>query len=259
MKLQIRFAGAVAAILCFSCMDVAVASGTPITHELLWMMKRVGAPVVSPDGKWVVFAVLEPSYEPDKEISDLWLVPADGGAPPRRITNTRATESGVAWSPDSRSIAFSTRREGDDAEQIYILDLAGGGEARRLTELVTGASSPKWRPDGKAILFESAVYPNALDDEANRKKSRPSTRPVNTTSGRTSIFRCASGTSGSTTGTRRSWCNRCSPARNPRTCCPPPRLPTARASPACPTRRAPAPRSRPYGARMERRSCLPLR
>ena len=35
----------------------------PITHESLWMMKRVGTPLVSPDGKWVVFSVLEPSYE----------------------------------------------------------------------------------------------------------------------------------------------------------------------------------------------------
>ena len=47
------------------------------------MMKRVGAPAVSPDGKWVVFSVTEPSYEPDKEVSDLWLVPADGGAAPQ--------------------------------------------------------------------------------------------------------------------------------------------------------------------------------
>ena len=133
------------------------------------MMKRVGEPVVSPDGKWVVVSVLEPSYEEDKEISDLWLVPADGHAPPRRITNTRARENGVAWSPDSRSIAFSTKREGDEAAQIYILDLIEGGEARRLTDLSTGASAPKWRPDGKAVLFESAVYPNALDDEANKK------------------------------------------------------------------------------------------
>ena len=133
------------------------------------MMKRVGEPVVSPDGKWVVVSVLEPSYEEDKEISDLWLVPADGHAPPRRITNTRARENGVAWSPDSRSIAFSTKREGDEAAQIYILDLIDGGEARRLTDLSTGASAPKWRPDGKAVLFESAVYPNALDDEANKK------------------------------------------------------------------------------------------
>jgi dipeptidyl aminopeptidase/acylaminoacyl peptidase len=142
---------------------------TPITHEKLWMMKRVSAPVVSPDGKWVVFTVLEPAYDPDKEVSDLWLVPADGSAPPRRLTNTKAPEKGVVWSPDSRAIAFATKREGDETEQIYILDLAQGGEARRLTNLSTGALNPQWRPDGRAILFESSVYPNALDDEANKK------------------------------------------------------------------------------------------
>ena len=145
------------------------AATKPITHEALWMMKRVGAPVVSPDGKWVVFAVLEPSYEADKAVSDLWLVPVDGSRPPRRITNTKAPESDVAWSADSSSIAFATKRENDDVEQIYILNLAEGGEARRLTNISTGASSPQWRPDGKAILFESRVYPNALDDEANKK------------------------------------------------------------------------------------------
>jgi dipeptidyl aminopeptidase/acylaminoacyl peptidase len=139
-----------------------------ITHETLWMMKRVGAPVVSPDGKWVVFQVAEPAYDPDKAVSDLWLVPADGSAPPRRITDTKAPENGAAWSPDSRSLAFSTRREGDEAEEIYILDLAGGGEARRLTDISTGATDPKWRPDGQAILFESSVFPGALDDAANK-------------------------------------------------------------------------------------------
>jgi dipeptidyl aminopeptidase/acylaminoacyl peptidase len=141
----------------------------PITHEALWMMKRVGAPAASPDGKWIVYSVLEPSYETDKAISDLWLVPADGLKPPRRITHTKAPEVDVAWSPDSSSIAFTTKRETDDAEQVYVLNLAEGGEARRLTAVSTGASNPKWRPDGAAILFESSVYPNALDDEANKK------------------------------------------------------------------------------------------
>jgi dipeptidyl aminopeptidase/acylaminoacyl peptidase len=140
-----------------------------ITHETLWMMKRVGAPNVSPDGKSVVFSLNEPSYETDKAVSDLWLVPTDGHAPPRRLTHTKAPEEGVAWSPDSRSIAFSTKREGDEQAQIYILDLAEGGEAHRVTELSTGARNPKWRPDGKAILFESTVYPGAADDEANKK------------------------------------------------------------------------------------------
>jgi dipeptidyl aminopeptidase/acylaminoacyl peptidase len=113
--------------------------------------------------------VLEPSYEPDKEVSDLWAAAADGSSPPRRLTHTRAAEKGVVWSPDSRAIAFATKREGDEVEQVYVLDLAGGGEARRITSLSTGAGSPQWRPDGKAILFESLVYPNALDDEANKK------------------------------------------------------------------------------------------
>ncbi|MBK8112576.1 MAG: hypothetical protein IPK46_20835 [Saprospiraceae bacterium] len=34
----------------------------PITHEEMWMMKRVGSPSLSPDGKWVIFSVLDPSY-----------------------------------------------------------------------------------------------------------------------------------------------------------------------------------------------------
>ena len=91
MKLKIRpVAAALFAGMALAFMDATAAPGTPLTHELLWMMKRVGASIVSPDGKWVVFSVLEPSYEPEKEVSALWLVPANGGAEPRRITNTRA-------------------------------------------------------------------------------------------------------------------------------------------------------------------------
>ena len=68
----------------------AEAAKAPITHESLWMMKRVGTPVASPDGKWVAFPVTEPSYEQDKQVVDLWLVPTAGGAPrPARAVETR--------------------------------------------------------------------------------------------------------------------------------------------------------------------------
>jgi dipeptidyl aminopeptidase/acylaminoacyl peptidase len=171
MKLPVQVCILIAACAMAPAASMAEPSAAkkPITHEALWMMKRVGAPVASPDGKWVVYSVLEPSYEPDKAVSDLWLAATDGLKPPRRITNTKAPEGDVAWSYDSSSIAFTTKRETDEAEQVYILNLTEGGEARRLTSISTGASNPKWRPDGKAILFESFVYPNALDDEANKK------------------------------------------------------------------------------------------
>src|SRR5262245_17620204 len=149
----------------------AAQGNRPVTHEALWLMPRVGAPVPSPDGKWVVVSVTQPAYDDKDQTADLWLVPADGGAPPRRLTSTKATETGVAWSADSRRIAFATRREGDEANQIYSLDLASGGEATRVTSISTGAASPQWRPDGKAILFTSLVYPNAADDAANKKIS----------------------------------------------------------------------------------------
>ena len=153
-----------------SASAVSGAARKAITHETLWMMKRVGAPTVSPDGKWAVYSVLEPSYEPDKAVSDLWLAATDGSTAPRRITHTKEAEDDVDWSPDSTRIAFATKREGDEVTQIYILDLSpGGGEARRLTSVSTDASRPKWRPDGRAILFQSRVYPNAPDDEANKK------------------------------------------------------------------------------------------
>jgi len=142
---------------------------TPLTHETMWMLKRVGAPVPSPDGKWVVFSMVEPAYDEKDQVSDLWIVPGDGSAKPRRLTFSKGGESGVAWSPDSRQILFSARREGDEVSQLYVLDVASGGEAVRITSLSTGARSAQWRPDGKALLFVSTVYPGALDDEANKK------------------------------------------------------------------------------------------
>src|SRR5271155_3592747 len=100
-----RLALLAACLLTSLLADAAVsATRQPITHEALWMMKRVGAPTVSPDGKWVVVAVLEPAYEPDKEVSDLWLLAADGSTPARRLTYTRAPEHSVSWSPDSHAI-----------------------------------------------------------------------------------------------------------------------------------------------------------
>ena len=139
-----------------------------ITHEDVFLMRRVGAPVVSPDGKWTVFPVTEPSYVEANQTSDLWIVPTDGTAQPRRLTNTKGGESGVEWSPDGRRIAFSARREDDSTSQIYVLSIAEGGEAARVTNVSTGASAPHWRPDGRAILFSSMIYPGAETDSANR-------------------------------------------------------------------------------------------
>ena len=55
-----------------------LAAKRPITHEDVWLMKRAATPVASPDGKWVVFSVTEPSYAEADQTSDLWITAADG-------------------------------------------------------------------------------------------------------------------------------------------------------------------------------------
>ena len=166
------------AVLCFASVCMAATGAAagdsgkrPITHEDVWLMKRVGEPALSPDGRLVVVPVAEPAYDDKDKKSDLWLVPADGSAPPRQVTFSPSAESGVAWSPDSRRIAFAAKREGQEESQVYVLDIAGGGEARPVTDVATGASRPIWRPDGKAFLFTSMTYPGAMTDAENRAKS----------------------------------------------------------------------------------------
>jgi dipeptidyl aminopeptidase/acylaminoacyl peptidase len=158
--------------LAFACAPAYAQQKTTLTHEVMTSFLRVGAPTPSPDGKWVVFSVSEADYDPQKEVADLWIVPADGSAPPRRLTSNKAGEGGPAWSPDSQRLAFSARRDDDEAGQIYVLDIAHGGDAQRVTGAPTSASAPKWSPDGKRILFQAILWPGATDEESNRKAAQ---------------------------------------------------------------------------------------
>ncbi|PTX92456.1 S9 family peptidase [Opitutus sp. ER46] len=169
MKFPILFLGA---LLVVSFVRAAEPARRAITHEDLWLLKRVGAPVASPDGKWAVFSVTQPAYEAKDLSIDLWIVALDGQSPARRLTQTKAGETGPRWSPDGTRLAFVAKRDADEVPQVYVLNLAQGGEAERLTRLSTGARSPEWSPDGTRLLFVSEVYPGATDDTANKAAAK---------------------------------------------------------------------------------------
>jgi dipeptidyl aminopeptidase/acylaminoacyl peptidase len=158
----------------FACLMLSLAAPAADrripTHEDIWLMKRVGAPQVSPDGRWMVVSVVEPAYDDSAQLSDLWLVDTTARNSSRRLTSTRRPEVGVVWSPDSRRIVFSAQRDTDEVPQLYSLDLAGGGEAQRLTALSGGARAPVYSHDGRYVAFVSVMYPDARDDAANRTR-----------------------------------------------------------------------------------------
>jgi dipeptidyl aminopeptidase/acylaminoacyl peptidase len=140
-----------------------------IAHEDMINFLRVGAPKISPDGQWVIYSQGKTTYNSDENTSDLYLTKTDGSVTPRKITNTKAAESDYFWHPGGKRIYFVSKREGDDAAQLYSLSLEMGGEAERLTNLSTGVAGPKINASGTMVLFQSKVYPMAFTDSLSKK------------------------------------------------------------------------------------------
>jgi dipeptidyl aminopeptidase/acylaminoacyl peptidase len=75
-----------------------------------------------------------------------------GAAVPRRITAGGRSESGIAWSPDSKQIAFLSDAGKPGQQQLYAAGFPGG-IPRKLTSVSGFLASPGWSPDGKTLAF----------------------------------------------------------------------------------------------------------
>lgn len=98
-------------------------------------VRGIMAPVLSPDGTQVAFAAL----------GDLWLMPIGGDA--RRLTADRFVEMDPTWSPDGRSLAFSSDRDG--TMDLWVRDIATGAERKA----AANATKASWAPRGSEIAY----------------------------------------------------------------------------------------------------------
>ena len=165
MKLSALRCGFVAVVWCGASLATFAqdtAGKRPITFDDLRNMHRVATPIISPDGKWIAYSVATPDMDANRNASNIWIVPATGGAA------TQLTQSGhdsaPAWSPDSKTLAFISSREGNS--QVYVLSMEGG-ESHAITHMAGGADLVKWSPDGTTIAFTSPVYVDCKDDACN--------------------------------------------------------------------------------------------
>jgi len=110
----------------------------------------ISSPVISADGKRIVYVVMRANMERSVYDSDLWLVAADGSND-LQLTRTNGTNNHPRWSPDGSRIAFISDRE-SGRNAIWIIR-ANGGEAERLTNERGGINDFEFSPDGKTIAF----------------------------------------------------------------------------------------------------------
>ncbi len=122
-------------------------------------------PVVAPDNSLIAYTAL----------GDLWVVSPDGGDPVP-LTRDEALDSDPDWSPDSRSLVFSSDRGG--TMDLWIKDVSAppsSGE-RRLTSSMGAELTPAWSPDGETIAYldeESRLHVIGVDGSGDRILTEP--------------------------------------------------------------------------------------
>ena len=110
------------------------------------------APVISPDGGWVVYV----SCDPEDELSckGTFVISTSGGKPRKLSSDLHTLRPGAGtWSPDSKRIVVSRGSPSGEEEALVSIDLASGKELK----LAEGSSSSwSFSPDGKQIVYVRA-------------------------------------------------------------------------------------------------------
>lgn len=139
----------------------------PVTIEEIVDRLTPSEPKVSPDGRHIAFTVAMRGRKEDRFDRAIWV--STDGAPARRFTTGSGDHTGLAWSPDSRTLLFVAQREKDDKSRVYTLPI-DGGEAQQVGKLAGKIAAPSWSPDGSRVAV--LITDEETEDEKERKEEK---------------------------------------------------------------------------------------
>lgn len=122
---------------------------------------NLGAPeaiAFSPDSKELCFTANTDSNEALSTNGDLFTVPVDGGAAPKRITSNKGDDWGPAYSPDGKWIAYrsqTTPGYESDRWQLLIFNRDTGEREDLTSDFDRNLETYEWAPDSRTIYFQA--------------------------------------------------------------------------------------------------------
>ncbi len=113
-------------------------------------------PTLSPDEKLIALDLFDhrPSrrfgFNVSAVVSDIWIVDSSTGVA-TQFTEDPGAEFDPVWSPDGRTIVFSSNQSG--VLNLYEKDVNGDEEARLLLDSVGDKHAFDWSPDGRFVVY----------------------------------------------------------------------------------------------------------
>jgi dipeptidyl aminopeptidase/acylaminoacyl peptidase len=136
-----------------------------ISFEKWISLKNAGSPVISPDGKTVVFFVTSTDWSNNSYDTELWIV--KNNEEPIQLTRTsKSSSTGAAFTPDGKYVSFLANR--GDKNQLYIIAVAGG-EAIQVTNDPDGVGNYEWHPDGSKIVYSKSQPESKLEKDTKER------------------------------------------------------------------------------------------
>jgi dipeptidyl aminopeptidase/acylaminoacyl peptidase len=156
------------ALFLFSQHGISQTAATAWTPDLEMKVKAVGAVRVSRDGKNVAYTVSSPvmTSERSEFVTQIWISSIDGSNP-IQLTFAEKSSDNPRWSPDGKSLLFTSSRSGKN--NLYRIRLAGG-EAEQLTDVKSGVGSFAWSPEGRRVAFVMRDAPTEEEEKNNKGK-----------------------------------------------------------------------------------------
>jgi dipeptidyl aminopeptidase/acylaminoacyl peptidase len=133
--------------------SIAQVKDAKLSMDTFMEMETIGAPEISPDGKYIIFSRGFTDRINDQSRSNLWVADIQGERI-RHLTQGNWSDGSPVWSPDGRKIAFLSDRDGTRQLHVMWFDT---GDVAQLTHLTEDISGLTWSPDGKRIAFTSSL------------------------------------------------------------------------------------------------------
>jgi len=143
-------------------------SWTPQDVETL---RSVGTAEISPDGARVAYTLAVPRTAWKDEDGTPWtelhvLDVASGVSRP--FLTGKENVGRIGWMPDSKTIAYLAKRDGDKETALWAIRV-DGGESRKLASLETSIGSFSFSPDGSEVALV-ASEPQSKERKAREEK-----------------------------------------------------------------------------------------